>query len=159
VTAGRGRPRVRIAVEPQASESDRQAVRDHLDAYNVGVTGLSDYHSLAIMLRAAHGEIRGGLLGTIWGGWLHVAYLWVAEPLRRHGFGARLVRAAERYAVEQGCRAAWLDTFSFQAPGFYRKLGYQRFATLADHPPGQAHHFLWKRLARRRLAGRRRPRP
>lgn len=153
------RPRVRIAVEPGASAADRQLVRDHLDTYNVGVTGLSDYDSLSIFLRGPHGEIRGGLLGEIWGGWLHVSYLWVAEGLRGRGFGRRLVAAAERYAVARGCRDAWLTSFSFQAPGFYRKLGYEPFATLPDHPPGHVHHFLRKRLGARRPGRRARPRP
>jgi GNAT superfamily N-acetyltransferase len=147
-------------VEPNAPVGDRQLVRDHLDTYNVGVTGLSEYDSLSIFLRGPHGEIRGGLLGAIWGGWLHVSYLWVEESLRGRGFGRRLIAGAERYAAERGCHSVWLTTFSFQAPGFYRKLGYELFATLDGCPPGHAHHFLRKRLGGRRAPRRpRRPRP
>src|SRR6516165_7091346 len=41
--------------------------------------------------------------------------------------------------------SAWLDTFSFQARGFYEKLGYEEFGRL-DYPPGHHRHFLRKRL-------------
>jgi hypothetical protein len=36
---------------------------------------------------------------------------------------------AEVHARERGCHSAWLDTFSFQARGFYEKLGYDEFGT------------------------------
>jgi GNAT superfamily N-acetyltransferase len=138
---------LRISIEPHASESLRQHVRDHLDTFNVAVTGFAEYHSVSIFLRDERDEVLGGLLGAIWGGWLHVAILWVAEPLRGHGHGSRLLEAAERYAIEHGCSRAWLTTFSFQAPGFYPNRGYDRFAVLDDHPTGHRHYFFQKRLA------------
>jgi GNAT superfamily N-acetyltransferase len=138
----------RISLEPHASEGLRQHVRDHLDTFNVAVTGLAEYHSVSIFLRDEHDEVLGGLLGAIWGGWLHVAILWVAEPLRGRGYGSQLLEAAERYAIERGCTRAWLTTFSFQAPGFYPKLGYESFGVLDDHPTGHRHHFFQKHLTR-----------
>jgi GNAT superfamily N-acetyltransferase len=138
---------LRVSVEPHASESLRQHVRDHLDTFNVAVTGLAEYHTLSVFLRDEHEEVLGGLLGNIWGGWLQVAILWVAEPLRGRGYGRQLLEAAERYAVQRGCTRAWLTTFSFQAPEFYPKLGYEAFAVLEGHPNGHRHHFLQKRLA------------
>ena len=137
---------LRVSVEPHAPESLRQLVRDHLDTFNVAVTGLAEYHTLSVFLRDEHEEVLGGLLGNIWGGWLHVAILWVAEPLRGRGYGRQLLEAAERYAVQRGCTRAWLTTFSFQAPEFYPKLGYETFAVLEGHPDGHRHHFLQKRL-------------
>ncbi len=139
--------RLRVSVEPHAAESLRQHVRDHLDTFNVAVTGLAEYHTLSVFLRDEHEEVLGGLLGNIWGGWLHVAFLWVAEPLRGRGYGRQLLEAAERYAVQRGCTRAWLTTFSFQAPEFYPKLGYEAFAVLEGHPDGHRHHFFQKRLA------------
>ena len=53
----------------------------------------------------------------------------------------------EGAARARECGAAWLDTFSFQALGFYRSLGYQRFGTLDDFPAGRQRYFMWKPLA------------
>ena len=138
---------LRICFEPHAPESLRQHVRDHLDTFNVAVTGLSEYHSVSVFLRDDHDEVLGGCLGAIWGGWLSINFLWVAESLRGRGYGRQLLAAAERYAIERGCTRAWLTTFSFQAPEYYPKLGYETFAVLEDHPLGHRHHFLQKRLS------------
>ena len=138
---------LRISLEPHAAGDLRQHVRDHLDTFNVAVTGLYEYYSVSVFLRDEHDEVLGGCLGEIWGGWLSVNFLWVTGALRGQGHGRRLLAAAERYAVERGCTRAWLTTFSFQAPQFYPKLGYESFAVLDDHPLGHRHHFFQKRLS------------
>lgn len=53
---------------------------------------------------------------------------------------------AEAIAHDKGCVGVWLDTFSFQAPDFYQKLGYSVFGELKDYPPGYSRFFLQKRL-------------
>ena len=55
-------------------------------------------------------------------------------------------RAAEQEALARGCRGVYLDTFSFQAPGFYRKQGYTEFGELEGIPPGHSHYFFRKLL-------------
>ncbi len=137
---------IRIVSEPHASDSLKQVVVDHLDSYNIAVTGFGEYSAVNLFLRDAGDEVVGGLLGSIWGGALYVRILWVSEPLRGRDFGRRLMETAERRAVERGCRHVFLDTFSFQAPGFYEKLGYRTYAKADDWPVGHAHHFLRKDL-------------
>lgn len=137
---------VRIVYDPHAPESLRQVVRDHLDAYNIAATGLSDYSPVTFFLKDSDDEVRGGLLGEIWAGCLHVQILWVTESLRAQGHGRRLLEAAERRAVERGCRQAFLETFTFQAPGFYQKLGYEVFGKVEGWPAGHTHYYLRKRL-------------
>jgi GNAT superfamily N-acetyltransferase len=138
---------LQIVVEPHASDHLKQVVQDGLAFYNVAVTGLADYHPLAIFLKDEHGEILGGVLGHLWGQWLHITILWLAELVRGHGYGRQLLLAAETYARERGCRHVKLETFSFQARSFYEKLGYEVFATLEDCPVGHREYFLRKRLA------------
>jgi len=137
---------LRLVVDPHAPESLKQHVRDRLDLHNVAATGQSEYYAVSMFLKDARDEVLGGLLGSLWGGWLYVQHLWVAAPLRGLGHGRRLMQAAERYAVERGCRNAHLDTSSFQAPAFYEKLGYQVFGSLEDFPPGHTKYFMKKRL-------------
>ena len=54
---------------------------------------------------------------------------------------------AEARAIARDCHSAWLDTFSFQARGFYEKLGYEEFGRL-DYPPMHKRHFMRKLLVR-----------
>jgi len=137
---------IRIVSDPHASEGLRKVVVDHLDTYNIAVTGFREYSPVNLFLRDAGDEVVGGLLAGIWGGVLSIRILWVSEALRGQGFGRRLMEMAERRGVERGCRHVFVDTFSFQAPGFYEKLGYEHYARAEDWPVGHAHHFFRKDL-------------
>jgi hypothetical protein len=53
---------------------------------------------------------------------------------------------AESEAIVRGCHHAWLDTFEFQARGFYERLGYRCFGELNDYPTGFARYFMKKAL-------------
>lgn len=121
-------------------------VRDRLDMFNVGVTGVSAYYPVHFFLKSARGETMGGLLGGIWGGWLHITFLWIDQAERGKGWATRLMDQAEAYAVERGCHSVELDTHSFQARPFYEKRGYEVFGTLDDYPKGHSKFFLRKKL-------------
>ncbi len=138
---------VRISSEPTASREDKDRVREMLGLFNVGKTGFDSYHEVAIFLRDSHSRIRGGLLGDVWGGWLHVHILWIEESFRGGGYGIQLMKDAEDEGRSLGCRYVHLDSHSFQAPAFYKeKLGYEDFGVLEDAPIGHKQHFMWKRL-------------
>ena len=123
------------------------ALADGLEAFNEGRwPGHLPWQELAVFVRDADGAVVGGLAGHTYAGWLFVQYFWLAEALRGAGLGRGLLAQAERIAVRRGCHSAYLDTFSFQARGFYEKLGYEVFGAL-DYPPGRQRHFLRKRLA------------
>lgn len=129
-----------------ASEADARFVEDGLNLYNVGKTAHDWWRPVKLFVRDGTGLIRGGLLGHIWGGWLHVTDLWLEESLRGTGLGRRLMDMAEEEAQAAGCRYVHLDSHSFQAPDFYKKLGYEEFGRLKDAPLGHEQVFLWKRL-------------
>jgi GNAT superfamily N-acetyltransferase len=136
-----------IVFEPYASDTLKQFVINGVDNHNIAAAGDSAYYPVALFLKDEREEVLGGLLGQIWGRWLHVTYLWVAEPARKKGNATKLMTAAEQYAVERGCIGVFLDTFSFQARPLYEKLGYEVFGVLEDHPPGHSQFFMKKRLA------------
>src|SRR5712691_10820763 len=138
-----------VVFDPLPGDSLSRFVTESLASYNIAATGLSSWYPVGFFLKSPRGEWLGGLLGNIWGGWLHVTHLWVASPIRGHGNGSRLLKAAESYAIERGCSASTLETHSFEARPFYEKLGYEVFATLEDYPPGHSKFFLRKQLAAR----------
>ena len=137
---------LQIVFDPLPGDSLSRFVTESLASYNIAATGQESWYPVSFFLKSSRGEWLGGLLGSIWGGWLHVTHLWVAAPVPRRGNGTRLLAAAEVYAVERGCTDAFLDTFSFQARPFYEKLGYHVFGTLENHPAGHQHYFMTKKL-------------
>ena len=141
--------RLRIVAEPHAPENVKEVIREGIALYNVKMTGHAEYHPVAFFLRDSNDEIRGGVLGDIWGGWLYISFLWVDEPLRGLGHATRLMKSAERAAQERGCVAMHLSTFSFQARPLYEKLGFKVFATLENHPIGHSQFFMAKRFKNR----------
>jgi ribosomal protein S18 acetylase RimI-like enzyme len=139
-------PELRLSSEPGASREDVDGIMDRIDAWNMAVTGIHEFHQVAIFLRDEAGVIRGGVTGGVWAGWLHVVALWVDPDARGRNFGGELVEAAEAEARAVGARHAFLETHSFQAPGLYRKLGYVPFGEIDDYPPGASQLFMRKDL-------------
>ena len=114
--------------------------------YNIKQAGDDKYQNMCFVLRGPDEEIVGGVIGAIYWGWFHLDLLWVKEELRRRGYGHRLLTRAEDEARQLGAKNVYLDTFSFQAPDFYKKHGYQVFGELPDFPPGYQRYFLTKQL-------------
>jgi GNAT superfamily N-acetyltransferase len=124
----------------------RNAIVGPLVSYNISQAGVDDFRPLALALTAGDDGVIGGLWGRTAFGWLFVELLFVPESLRGQGVGRELMRRAEVEALTRGCHAAWLDTFQFQARGFYERLGYTCFGELDDYPPGFSRYFLKKIL-------------
>lgn len=136
-----------VSFEPFVDESVRKFLDDGIANHNIAATGLAAYFPANFVLRSADGEVLGGLIGMIWGGWMQISIVWVAQTLRGRGFGSALLEAAEGYARRRDCLGLCLDTFSFQARPFYERHGYVVIATQQDFPPGHARFFMQKRLA------------
>ncbi|CAG0980683.1 amino-acid N-acetyltransferase [Anaerolineales bacterium] len=117
-----------------------------LSAYNRQCAGENKFQHLCYVLRAADGEIAGGILCEVYWEWLYVDLLWIEDELRGLGYGHRLLTRAEEEARQHGAKNVYLDTFSFQAPEFYKQHGYQVFGELRDFPPGHQRYFFTKHL-------------
>jgi len=145
--AGSGRDRLAIATSACVEETLRAHLLAGLDAALPAKVGSWDRRPLAVGLRAAGGRLIGGLTGhTLWG-WLVVELLWIDPAARGAGHGRRLIAAAEQEAARRGCHHSRVNTYSFQAPGFYERCGYARVATLDDCPRGHRRHSDAKALA------------
>jgi GNAT superfamily N-acetyltransferase len=125
-------------------------------AWDIIGGGISDFNTrqvgddagknLCFVLRDANQVIVGGVIGSTYWGWLYINLMWVREDLRGGGYGRRLLLLAEEEGRKRGAAYAYLDTFSFQAPDFYKKLGYEVFGKLTDFPTGHQRYFLKKQL-------------
>jgi GNAT superfamily N-acetyltransferase len=135
-----------IRLTDVADPAIRDAIAGPLRAYNAEKTGREGPRPLVLVLSHSDGHAIGGLWGRTAYGWLIVELLFVPETLRGKGVGAELMSLAEHEATSRGCHSVLLDTFEFQARGFYESLGYVCFAELSDHAPELSRYFMKKVL-------------
>lgn len=136
-------------VEIAVGEVDREVedlLIEGVRRFNDGILGVERSRSLAALARDEHGDVVAGVSGRTLYGWFLIHVVWVREDLRGTGLGARLMAMAEAEAIRRGCTGAQVDTVTFQAPGFYSKLGYREVGTVEDFPPGYRRHFFAKQL-------------
>lgn len=114
--------------------------------YNKEQAGDDKGKSLCFVLQTPEQEVVGGVIGATHWDWFYVDLMWIKEDLRGRGYGHRLLTLAEQEARQRGAKKAYLDTFSFQAPEFYKNHGYQVFGELLEFPPGHQRYFLTKQL-------------
>ena len=137
--------RIDITVNP--SEDERSAILRPLRAFNVAQAGDAQAEAVALLVRDEQSnEVIGGLYGEIFYRWLFIELLAIPEQARGQGTGSRLMQMAEALARDKGCVGIWLDTFDFQAPGFYQQHGFTEFGHLDDFPPEHKRFFFQKRL-------------
>ncbi|MDE2061182.1 MAG: GNAT family N-acetyltransferase [Bradyrhizobium sp.] len=133
-----------ISVERTIGKT-KKAVLDGLVRYNNEKMGKQKYKRLAISLREGN-AIVGGIVGEVWSAVLFIQLFWLEQRLRRKGFGAKLIKSIEDEARRSGATRAYVDTMSFQAPGFYRTCGYEEFGSIEGYPQGITRHWLTKTL-------------
>jgi GNAT superfamily N-acetyltransferase len=134
----------RLRVESIYGSARRQLLSE-IVKYNTAAVGRRDYKPLAITAEE-RGKVIGGLVGETYLDWLAIEILWIDDEHRRTGLGRQLVEKAESEARKRGAQNVYLNTFSFQAPGFYAKLGYTEFGRLNDFPQGHSRHWMMKTL-------------
>lgn len=125
---------------------DAAFLEDRLYEHNAGQTGHDDGQLFSFIIRGEQGVISAGLAGWTWAEACEIKTLWVDASLRGQGCGSALLQAAEQEARARGCRVILINSYSFQAPGFYQKHGYELAYTLEDFPPGHSYSYLIKRL-------------
>lgn len=136
---------LRLTIEDKPPAAARNVLSRALTVFNRQFLPNHFWTRVAVFVRDEAGTVKAGLDGEIYAEWLFVNNLWVHADLRRRGIGREMMGEAERRALALGCHSAWLDTWSFQAPGFYQRLGYRVFGGL-DYPPRHRRWFLWKPL-------------
>ncbi|MBR5635973.1 MAG: GNAT family N-acetyltransferase [Pseudobutyrivibrio sp.] len=128
------------------NEQDINDIFNMLKAFNLSNREESQNVPIGIFYEDDNGKKLAGLTGETFGNWLCIHYLFVEERLRKEGIGSELLLAAEREAKERGCKYAFVDTFSFQAPQFYIRHGYEEVFTLDEYPYTGKRYYFTKEL-------------
>ena len=136
-----------ITVPDELDPADVAVITDGLGAYDFSQIGYRDFRRLAVFVRDAQtGKVVGGLYGRSEFGLVYVDWLFLPEDLRRARIGSRVLAMAEEEGRRRGCTRIALTTLSVQAPGFYKKQGYDVAATIDCDPPGLTRYYMMKKL-------------
>ena len=136
------------------SETNRhiiESINDGLTHYNQSQHPDPTEAPLTLSVQE-NGTLIGGLHGSHAYRWLRIDMLWVSDTYRGQGIGTALVAEAEKIGRERGCTAVQLDTYTFQAPDFYEKLGYEVFGVLPNYPKKNERIYFWKSLSSEEVA-------
>lgn len=116
-----------------------------LENFNRRHLSRSPPKSFAVTVREG-GAARGGLMAEGIGEWMHISLLWVEDEFRGRGFGTSLLEKAEVEAKIRGAKGILVDTFSFQAPPFYKKHGYSAYGQVDDFPEAGMIWYRFKKM-------------
>jgi GNAT superfamily N-acetyltransferase len=135
-------------IQPVEKPNDEmwEVIGGGISQYNKQHGGPEGYTHLCFTLTSSDGKVVGGLIGETFWDWLYINLLFVKEELRGCGYGHQLLDLAEQEARQRGVKNVFLDTFSFQAPDFYKQHGYRVFGELKDFPPGHIRYFMTKQI-------------
>lgn len=124
-----------------------QLLNDELDKFNaVATAGVAPAEELTVRVEQ-QGRLVAGASGWTWGQAAGVGMMWVHEDHRGTGVGTSAMSAFENEARKRGCTHVFVTSFTFQAPGFYQRLGYREIFRWESVPtPGKDDVHLRKEL-------------
>lgn len=134
----------------ESDDEENEYIGNALTHYNskqVPFTQAPTFNPLCFHMRDKNDEIIAGIKAVLYcWGCLFIDLLWISEHHRGKKLGSFLLKQTEIKAKALGCHLVHLDTYDFQAKGFYLKNGYEIFGELDDCPPGHKRFFLKKFL-------------
>jgi len=146
----------RFETSRDVADAVREAVYDQLRSFNRAANpdlwakyedAAHDAVPLSVIAYDASGAVAGGLFGETQFSWFKLSIMAVRAASRGRGLGRELVERAEAEARRRGCKYVFLDTMSYQAPGFYESLGYQVVGRIEDWDShGHTKYFMTKTL-------------
>ncbi|MGN8632241.1 GNAT family N-acetyltransferase [Blautia sp. HCP3S3_G3] len=135
-----------IKITDNVTDKDIDEIYQQLKKFNLSKMEPSEEIPLGVFMNDDNGVKKAGLTGETFGNWLCIKYLWVSEDLRGRGIGSQLLQAAESEAMKRGAKYVFVDTFSFQAPEFYRKHGYEEVFQLYEYPYSGSRSYFTKKI-------------
>jgi GNAT superfamily N-acetyltransferase len=138
-----------VKVLDPTNDIARDYIADRLAEFNAPFVGEDEPIKVVLGVDSDEREQVAGLSAVIYYHVMSIELLWVHEDVRGQGVGKRLLEQAERIARHSGCSMIHLDTFDFQAPTFYEKLGFERWGILGPYPNGHQRYFYRKMIVKK----------
>lgn len=116
------------------SKSEISSIYEGLREFNLA--HFPELHELefGVFIHNHEQQIVGGAIGNVIFSIMHIKYLWLAESLRGRGMGTKIISVLVAKAIDQGLTSIALETYSFQAPEFYKKLGFLETGKFENYP-------------------------
>lgn len=136
----------KVIIDHEPRQADNAVVREGLVAFNEEITGEERDKPFSVFLKNDLGLVFGGIQAWYDSESVYIDILWVDEKLRGRHYGKKLLSAAEKEALKLGCSFSRVETWDFQAEGFYLKNGYERLGEIKNYWLGYSKIFLRKSL-------------
>ncbi len=136
----------RLAIK-EPSVEEKNYLENNINQFNIHLTGIPFGGEVAVLAYDGQDRLIGGANGFQWGDSFTVEFLWLEEPWRGLDLGSQIMQAIEQQAAQRDCKQLFLDTYNFQAIGFYQKLGYEVVGKIENFPTPYTHYFLKKDLS------------
>ncbi len=133
-----------IRFEEDAHDS-RSELRARLDHSNEAFNPQRDGRKFVISLHE-NGKLKGGLSFTVDWSWIFITEVWLDQSIRSQGWGEKLINEMERFGKEENLKGAYVESTSFQNYMFYEQMGFERFGTIEEMPPGHTSYYYRKYL-------------
>jgi ribosomal protein S18 acetylase RimI-like enzyme len=138
---------ITIELVENPDQSITQAIESGLDQHSEAFYESRSATPFAILMKDGDGAIVGGIFAVAFWSGLAIDLFWISEQFRGLGYGSQLLQQAEDEGRRRGADKAFLNTHTFQAPGFYEKHGYELYGELKDFPPGYDRRYYVKALS------------
>lgn len=133
-------------INGEPNPEDKKVMVDGMLSYHVSKGHPRKTKIYSVVLKDQNNKVKGiVIVSFLWNG-MHIDSLWIDESLRNQDWGSKLMKMVEEEAIKRGCTIAYTDTFTWQAPLFYKKLGYKQYGKLEDFPQGNSLGYYFKKF-------------
>jgi len=133
-------------IDGELNPVDKKVMVDGMLAYHANNGHPRETQIYSVLLRNQNNEVKGAVVVSFLYQGMHIDSLWVDESLRNQEWGSKLMKMVEEEAIKRECSIAYTDTFTWQAPEFYKKHGYSIYGELEDFPVGNSLYYFVKKL-------------
>lgn len=102
-----------------------QRLSRELDDFNASAVPGPAAVELTVRCTDEADDLLGGISGWTWREAAGIGMTWIRSDQRAKGLGQQLLQEFEREARDRGVRRVFVTSFTFQAPAFYERQGYE----------------------------------
>ncbi|MCR4263821.1 MAG: GNAT family N-acetyltransferase [Candidatus Roizmanbacteria bacterium] len=136
-----------ITSEGEPDPIDSQNLSEGMLAHHAKSGHPRESQKYSVFLKVDEKVLGGVIVTFLWTG-MEINSLWVDESIRKQGWGRKLMEAVEEEGRKRGSTISYTNTFHYQAPKFYEKLGYKCYGKIDNFPAGSYLTYYIKKLVK-----------